>query len=121
LTWGTYNARDPIKYSGVSTPVDRRYDLGIQGLVPATYIPLELDVERCMHLLRNKSSDLEKYIYLSSIQDVSERLYYAILVKYTAEIMPIVYTPTVGQACQHFSGMCCRVCANLFACFRSLS
>jgi malate dehydrogenase (oxaloacetate-decarboxylating)(NADP+) len=103
LTWGTYNAKDPIKYCGVSTPVERRHDLGIQGLVPATYIPLELDVERCMAQLRKKASPLEKYIYLSSIMDVSERLYYAILVKYIVEVMPIVYTPTVGQACQQFS------------------
>ena len=103
LTFGVYNAKDPIKYSGVSTPVERRSALGIQGLVPAAYIPLELDVERCMTQLRNKSSPLEKYIYLASIQDVSERLYYAILVKYTAEVMPIVYTPTVGAACENFS------------------
>jgi len=83
--------------------VDRRLDLGIQGLVPATYIPLEMDVERCMNQLRKKTAPLDKYIYLSSIMDVSERLYYAILVKYTVEVMPIVYTPTVGLACEHFS------------------
>ena len=104
LTFGTYNAKDPIKYSGVSTPVEQREQLGIQGLVPAAYIPLELDVERCMEQLRTtKSTPLEKYTYLASIQDVSERLYYAILVKYTAEVMPIVYTPTVGEACEEFS------------------
>lgn len=103
LTMGTYHAKDPIKYSGVSTPVERRSELGIQGLVPAAYIPLELDVQRCMEQLRSKATPMEKYIYLATIQDVTERLYYAILVKHTAEVMPIVYTPTVGAACENFS------------------
>ena len=49
-----------------------------------------------MEQLRKKSSPLEQYTYLASIQDVSERLYYGMLVRHTAEIMPIVYTPTVG-------------------------
>ena len=103
LTWGVYQAKDPIKYCGVSTPPDQRAALGLRGLVPAAYIPLELDVERCMTQLRSKSSGLEKYIYLHGIMDVSERLYYAILVKHTAEVMPIVYTPIVGEACEQFS------------------
>jgi malate dehydrogenase (oxaloacetate-decarboxylating)(NADP+) len=103
LTWGVYNAKDPIRYSGVSTPPEKRKELGIQGLVPAAYIPLELDVERCMKQLRSKKTALGKYTYLAGIQDVTERLYYAILVKHTAEIMPIVYTPTVGLACENFS------------------
>jgi len=103
LTFGTYIARDPIRYSAVSTPIDKRDALGIRGLVPPAYIPLELDVQRCMEQLRSKTSPMEQYIYLATIQDVSERLYYAILVKHTAEIMPIVYTPTVGLACENFS------------------
>lgn len=103
LTFGTYIANDPIKYSGVSTPIDKRADLGIRGLVPPAFIPLELDVQRCLEQMRSKSNDLEKYIYLHSIMDVSERLYYAMLVSHTAEIMPLVYTPTVGLACERFS------------------
>lgn len=56
-----------------------------------------------MEQVRNKHSDLEKYIYLQSIQDTNERLYYKLLMDYTKELMPIVYTPTVGQACVEFS------------------
>lgn len=103
LTPGTYVAKNPIKYNGVSTPIDMREALGIRGLVPAAYIPLDLDVERCMQQLRLKERAIDKYTYIQSIQDVNERLYYAILVKYTAEVMPIVYTPTVGEACEKFS------------------
>lgn len=103
LTWGVYVARDPIKYSGVSTPIEERRRSGIQGLVPPGYLPLELDVERCMKQLRSKSTEIDKYVFLAGIQDVCERLYYAMLVMHTAELMPIVYTPTVGEACQNFS------------------
>jgi malate dehydrogenase (oxaloacetate-decarboxylating)(NADP+) len=103
LTWGVYVARDPIRYSGVSTPIEDRRRLGIQGLVPPGFLPLELDVDRCMEQLRSKSTDIEKYGYLAGIQDVCERLYYAMIVTHTSELMPIVYTPTVGQACQNFS------------------
>lgn len=85
---------DPMQYAGIDTGPEDRANLKIQGLVPAGQISLELDVERCMEQMRSKSSDLEKYLYLQNIQDVSERLYFAILTKYTEEVMPIVYTPT---------------------------
>lgn len=91
---GVDYVRDTIRYCGISTPVKDRQEIGIRGLVPAACIPLELDVERCIEQMRSKETDLEKYIYLHSILDVSERLYYGILAKHTAECMPIVYTPT---------------------------
>eukprot|EP00544_Gedaniella_sp_CCMP2646_P005648 CAMPEP_0202485154 /NCGR_PEP_ID=MMETSP1361-20130828/4065_1 /ASSEMBLY_ACC=CAM_ASM_000849 /TAXON_ID=210615 /ORGANISM="Staurosira complex sp., Strain CCMP2646" /LENGTH=544 /DNA_ID=CAMNT_0049113987 /DNA_START=26 /DNA_END=1657 /DNA_ORIENTATION=+ len=105
LTDGVYLAKDPVKYNGVSTPIEMREELGIRGLVPSAYIPLDLDVERCMEQLRLKEKAIDKYVYIQSIQDVNERLYYAILVKHTAEVMPIVYTPTVGEACENFSSI----------------
>jgi malic enzyme len=95
--------RDPITFTGVSTPLDQRRERKLRGLLPAAYIPLELDVERCMTQLRGKNSPIERYIYIQGIQDVNERLYYAILIKYTAEVMPVVYTPTVGEACERYS------------------
>lgn len=103
LTFGAYVGRDPVKNWGVSTPIENREERGIRGLVPPGYIPLELDVQRCMEHLRAKESNLDKYTYLASIQDVSERLYFAILASHTAEVMPIVYTPIVGEACENFS------------------
>uniref|UniRef100_A0A7S3P7B9 Malic enzyme n=1 Tax=Amphora coffeiformis TaxID=265554 RepID=A0A7S3P7B9_9STRA len=103
LTWGVYQAKDPIKFNSVSTPLEYRDQLGLRGLVPCAYIPLELEVERCMTQLRSKATGLEKYIYIQSIMDVSEHLYYAILVKHIAEVMPIIYTPVVGEACEQFS------------------
>ena len=58
-----------------------------------------------MEQLHKKTSPLEKYIYLHTIQDSDETLFYAMLVAHTAEIMPYVYTPTVGQACQEWSAI----------------
>ena len=91
---GVDYVRDTIRYCGISTPIENRQKIGIRGLVPAAYLPLELDTERCMEQMRSKETAIEKYIYLQGILDVSERLYYAILTKYTAEVLPIVYTPT---------------------------
>jgi malate dehydrogenase (oxaloacetate-decarboxylating)(NADP+) len=102
-TFGVSNSRDPIKNFGISTPIQERDRQGIRGLVPPGYIPLEVDVQRCLEQLRTKESNLEKYSYLANIQDVSERLYYAMLAAHTAETMPIVYTPVVGEACENFS------------------
>ena len=95
---GLVLSKDPIRHNGVSTPIELRRGLGIRGLVPAAYIPLELDVERCMEqIAAKKGRPIDQYSYLQSIQDVSERLYFAILTKYTATVMPIVYTPIVGE------------------------
>jgi hypothetical protein len=95
-------ARDRIRFAGVSTPIERRRELGIRGLVPSAYMPLDLDVERCMKQLRSKACSLDQYTYLQSIQDANERLYFAILVKHTAEIMPIVCKCLCSSvACMH--------------------
>jgi hypothetical protein len=95
---GLVLSKDPIRHNGVSTPIELRRGLGIRGLVPSAYIPLELDVERCMEqIAAKKGRPIDQYSYLQSIQDVSERLYFAILTKHTATVMPIVYTPIVGE------------------------
>lgn len=73
LTAGVYTAKDPTKFHGSSTPIEKREELGIRGLVPAAYIPLDLDVERCMQQLRLKEKAIDKYGYIQSIQDVNER------------------------------------------------
>jgi len=100
---GVQHMQNALVYHGSSTPVEERDVLKIRGLIPWGYLPLNLQIQRCMEQFQRKSSPLEKYLYLQSIQDVDETLYYALLVSHTAEIMPIVYTPTVGEACMQFS------------------
>lgn len=80
---------------------DERAKNGMRGLYPGG-IPFTLDqkVENAMEQLMTKPTDLDKYIYLHTIHDADETLYFAILTKHTYNTMPFVYTPTVGEACQ---------------------
>lgn len=97
---GYYIAKNPVLNKGKSFTLSEQEKMGLRGLYPAgESLSLELKVEVAMEQLRKKTSPLEKYIHLHTIQDSDETLYYAILSSYTTEVMPIVYTPTVGEAC----------------------
>lgn len=75
-----------------------------RGLIPVGEpISMETKVEIALAQLRKKATPLDKYIFLHTIQDSDEHLFYAILAAHTSETMPLVYTPTVGQACQEWS------------------
>ncbi|MBT8190751.1 MAG: NAD-dependent malic enzyme [Saprospiraceae bacterium] len=76
--------------------------LGLRGLLPPISISQDLQADRIMENLRKKKDDLEKYIYMVSLQDRNENLFYYVLRRHLEELMPIIYTPTVGQACESF-------------------
>ncbi len=76
---------------------------GLRGLLPPQVLTMERQIERLLENLRRKSSDIEKYIFLSALQNRNERLYYRLVIDHMHEIMPIIYTPTVGQACKEFA------------------
>jgi len=80
-----------------------REQLGLRGLLPYSVVGQNVQVKRVMEGLRRKNSDIERYIMLSALQDRNEKLYYRIIGEFIEEIMPIVYTPTVGEACIEFS------------------
>ncbi len=80
-----------------------REELGLRGLLPYSIVGQDIQVKRVMEGLRRKNSNIERYIMLSALQDRNEKLYYRIVSDYIEEIMPIVYTPTVGEACIEFS------------------
>ena len=94
--------RDPLLNKGTAFTQAEREALGLAGLLPARVDSLEDQVERAMSNVRAKSSDLEKYIYLTGLQERNKTLFYRLLIDHLAEIMPIVYTPTVGKACQEY-------------------
>jgi malate dehydrogenase (oxaloacetate-decarboxylating) len=79
----------------------RRY--GLLGLLPWAEKTLEQQVEHCWREFSTRRDDLDKHIYLRALQDRNETLFYRVLRDHICETMPIVYTPTVGVACQRFS------------------
>jgi malate dehydrogenase (oxaloacetate-decarboxylating)(NADP+) len=75
---------------------------GLEGLLPPASLSIELQVARLHAELANLENDLQKYLLLSDLQVRNETLFYAVLMSDPARFMPIVYTPTVGEACQKF-------------------
>ncbi|MCB0772671.1 MAG: NAD-dependent malic enzyme [Flavobacteriales bacterium] len=82
---------------------EERRSLGLEGLLPYAVATQQQQVDRVMEGLRRKENDLERYILLNSLQDRNERLFYAVVIRHIEQIMPLIYTPTVGQACQEFA------------------
>jgi len=94
--------RDPMLNKGTAFTRAEREALGLSGLLPVRVDSLEDQVQRVMSNVRAKSSDLEKYIYLTGLQENNKTLFYRTLIDHLTEMMPIVYTPTVGKACQEY-------------------
>lgn len=95
--------RDMTLNQSVEFTRAERAALGLEGLLPHLVASQQLQVLRVMESLRRKENDIERYILLNSLHDRNERLYYAVVVQHVEEIMPLIYTPTVGQACREFS------------------
>ncbi len=95
--------RMPLYNKGSAFSEQERADLGLEGLLPSHIATMD-DQRRRVHAnLARKKDALEKYIGLASLQDRNECLFYRVLLDYIEELLPIVYTPTVGLACQEYS------------------
>ena len=80
-----------------------RHDFNLDGLLPISIETIEEQEKRSYHQFSKFDNDLDKHIYLRNIQDTNETLYYKLLTNHLEEMMPVIYTPTVGLACQLFS------------------
>ena len=94
---------DPRLNRGTAFTESERDALGLTGLIPAQVMTLEQQATRAYAQYRAKATDLDKNVYLRSLQDRNEVLFYHLLGEHLSEMLPIVYTPTVGTAIQRYS------------------
>lgn len=92
----------PLLNKGTAFSQQEKTELGLLGLLPTHELDISVQVKRTYDSFRNKPTDLEKHIFLRALQDRNETLFYKLLETHIEEMMPIVYTPTVGLACQQF-------------------
>ncbi len=93
----------PLLNKGTAFTHSERTALGLHGLLPPQVESLNQQVVRAYEAFRRKTDDLERHIYLRALQDTNEVLFYRLLHDHMEEMMPVVYTPVVGQGCQEFS------------------
>ena len=94
---------DPQLNKGTAFSETERETFDLHGLLPPNVATLDEQVSRRLQALRGFETDLERYAFLRELQDTNETLFYALLVGNLEELLPIVYTPTVGAGCQQFS------------------
>jgi malate dehydrogenase (oxaloacetate-decarboxylating) len=94
---------DPIANKGTAFSESERAEFGLDGLLPPVVESLEQQVARAYEAFGRYDDDLGRHVYLRALQDTNEVLFYRLLIDHVEEILPIVYTPTVGVACEQFS------------------
>lgn len=102
LPHGMALLRDPLLNKGTAFTEEERNALGLRGLLPALVATQEQQVTRILDSLRRLPDPLEKYIALNALHDRNEALFFRVLTEHIDEMQPIVYTPTVGLACERF-------------------
>lgn len=93
----------PLLNKGSAFSSEERKSFNLSGLLPANIESIEEQASRAYEQFSLFSSELDKHIYLRNIQDTNETLYFKLIDQHIEEMMPIIYTPTVGDACQKFS------------------
>src|SRR5271154_2119163 len=94
---------DPLLNKGTAFTDAERDEFDLHGLLPPHVAELDYQVQRRLEAFRSLGSDIQKYVFLRGLQDSNETLFYALLTRNIEELMPILYTPTVGRGCELFS------------------
>ena len=94
---------DPWLNKGTAFPEPERAALGLTGLLPSRILTLDQQAERAYKQCSQQASDLDKNVYLTALHDRNEVLFYRVLTDHLSELLPIVYTPTIGEAIQQYS------------------
>lgn len=100
---GVDRIEDPLLNKDTAFTQEERQRYRLTGLLPPHIDSLDEQVDRAYEAFCDEPTDLEKHIYLRALQDENETLFYRLLLDHVEEMMPLVYTPVVGQACQQFS------------------
>jgi malate dehydrogenase (oxaloacetate-decarboxylating) len=93
----------PTLNKGTAFTEEERREFGLQGLLPPHVETLDAQVERAYEAYQREEHDLARHIFLRDLQDTNEVLFYRLVLDHVVEMLPIVYTPVVGQGCQEFS------------------
>ncbi len=102
---GTQLLADPLFNKGTAFTEREREVLGLRGLLPPRVFTIEEQVERSLAAVRRKPDAIEKYIYLANLQNRNEVLFYRLVTEHLEEMVPIIYTPTVGEACLQYGAI----------------
>ncbi len=100
---GIQTIHNPFLNKGTAFTEEERDNLGLRGLLPPAVQSMEAQIVKAKENFAEKATDLEKYLYLISLQDENRTLFYRVVIDNITEMMPIVYTPTVGLACQRYA------------------
>lgn len=94
--------RNPSYFKGMAFSIEERQQLGIHGLLPPAVLSQDVQVLRVMTNFYRETDDLDRYTDMINLQDRNEKLFYRVLKDNLEDMMPVVYTPTVGLACQKY-------------------
>jgi len=94
---------DPLLNKSTAFSETERRELGLLGLLPLHTSTIEEQLTRVYENYRRKDNDIERYVFLTALQDRNETLFYRLLQEHVTEMMPIIYTPTVGDGCSQYS------------------
>jgi malic enzyme len=92
----------PMFNKGTGFTQEERDELGLTGLMPPRVVSMELQAERVLLNVHRQATDIDKYLSLMALLDRNETLFYRLLIDHLEELLPVVYTPTVGEACRQF-------------------